>query len=135
MTPPTFRPPIGVGPQGNGLPLPPAMGPTGAPGVRPVTTSSNGTLPSSAPPPGSYQQPPTSMPMSYNYAPSNFGAPGGYPQQQSNMNSTSASHPNSGFGSAPPGTMPPGNFQSSQGAPTANSYGGSTVGVSPGYRG
>lgn len=129
MTPPTFRPPGGVGPQGNGLPLPPAMGPTSAPGVRPVTTTpSNGTLPNSIPPHGSYQQPPTSMPASFNYTPTGGGAPGGYSQQQS------GSHLNSGFGSAPPGTMPPGNFQSSQGAPTANSYGASMVGVSSGYR-
>lgn len=133
MTPPTFRPPAGMGPQGNGLPLPPAGGPpTSAPGVRPVTTTpSNGTLPNSIPPQGSYQQPPTSMPASYNYTPTSGGPPGGY-SQQSSVNA--ASHLNSGFGSAPPGTMPQGNFQSSQGAPPAHPYGASTVGVSSGYR-
>ncbi|MCO5583648.1 hypothetical protein L7F22_037561 [Adiantum nelumboides] len=127
MTPPAFRPPPGAGSQGNGLPLPPAMAPTSAPGVRPVTpTSSNGTLPG---PPGSYQQQSASIPPPYSYTSVSASAPGGYSQQQS---STSSSQVNSAFGSAPPGTMPPGNFQSSQGAPTANSYGTSMVG---GYRG
>ncbi|KAI5077541.1 hypothetical protein GOP47_0007365 [Adiantum capillus-veneris] len=129
MTPPVFRPPVGAGPQGNGLPLPPAGAPTSAPGVRSITPT-NGALPG---PPGSYQQQPASMPPPYNYLPASAGAPGGYSQQQSSMNSTSSSQVNSAFGSsAPPGTMPPGNFQSSQGAPAANSYGTSMVG---GYRG
>ncbi|MCO5597392.1 hypothetical protein L7F22_051468 [Adiantum nelumboides] len=125
MTAPAFRPPAGAGSQGNGLPLPPAGAPTSAPGVRPVTsTSSNGTLPG---PPGSYQQQSASIPPPYSYT--SVSAPGGYSQQQS---STPSPQVNSAFGSAPPGTMPPGNFQSSQGAPTANSYGTSMVG---GYRG